>query len=63
MNKGTVVIVVPEGSHINPADVRQWEFPVGFSEYLDGRINVVYLPEGGVFGIGKRGKELMDAVK
>uniref|UniRef100_A0A6M3KTI2 Uncharacterized protein n=1 Tax=viral metagenome TaxID=1070528 RepID=A0A6M3KTI2_9ZZZZ len=62
MEKGTIVIVIPEGSEVRSV-IGGWRFPEGWGEYLDGVINVVTLPEGGVFGIGRRGKELMDAVQ
>ena len=56
--KGTIVVLLPYGSKC--PDFRNWEMPEGFKEYLDGMINILYLPKGGSIYIGEAGVDVVN---
>ena len=62
MSKGTIFIVVPCEATLPHDFMDGWEFPEMFSTYLDGKVHLMYLPEGGFISIGEQSNETINAI-
>ena len=58
--KGTVLIILPTSVDIDPWAFEQFTLPESMLEYLDGKINLMILPEGGSFHMGEKAVEMIN---
>ena len=57
--KGKILIILPTDTEFDFGSLSQFHLPEGWEEYLDDRMQVMFLPEGGIFSMGEVSNDIL----